>query len=170
MFSNVTEKPEGAVEKREERKLPVRKTFDEFERTMSRMFEDFFPRGWMRPWRFERPLLREFEFEAWAPKVDLIERDDEIVVRAEVPGVEKKDLDVSLTENTVTLRGQTGREEKEEKGHYYRCEISRGEFIRTVALPADVDTEKAKAEFKDGVLELTLPKVEKAKRRTIKLE
>ncbi len=104
------------------------------------------------------------------PHVDLVERDEEVVLRAEVPGVEKKDIDVSITGNSVTIKGQTRHEEKEEKGEYYRCEISRGAFSRTVALPAQVDPDRANANFKDGILEITLPKVEKAKRRTLKLD
>jgi HSP20 family protein len=87
-----------------------------------------------------------------------------------VPGVEKKDLDISVGEDSVTIKGSTSKEEKEEKGDYYRREISRGSFIRTVALPATVDGTKAKASFKDGMLELTLPKTEKAKRHSVKLD
>jgi len=104
------------------------------------------------------------------PKVDVIDREGEVVVKAEIPGVEKKDIDISVGEDAVTIKGEIRHEEKEEKGDYYRCEISRGAFSRTVALPAAVDGAKAKANFKDGVLELTLPKVEKAKRHTIKLD
>jgi HSP20 family protein len=104
------------------------------------------------------------------PKVDVIDHDDEVVVRAEMPGVQKDDLDVSVSDNTVTIKGETKREEKKEKGDYYRCEISRGAFARTVALPAYVDANGAKAKFDAGVLELSLPKLEEAKRRTIKID
>ncbi len=139
---------------------------------MDRMFEGFFPRGWLRPFRWEWPPLGEFgaALETRAPRMDVVDRDEDILVRAEVPGVEKKDLDVSVTENTVTIKGQTSREEKEERGNYYRCEIARGTFTRTVALPSDVDGTRTKATFKDGVLELVLPKVEKAKRHSVKLD
>jgi HSP20 family protein len=139
---------------------------------MDRFFEGVFPRGWMRPFRWEWPSWGELPmpFEGKMPRVDVIDREADILVRAEVPGVDKKDLEISTTENTVTIKGSTRREEKEEKGDYYRCEISRGSFSRTVALPGDVDSSKAKATFKDGVLELTLPKVEKSKRRTITVE
>lgn len=139
---------------------------------IDRWFENFFPRGWMRPFRTEWPTLGEMAapFEGRMPKVDVIDRDDEVVVRAEVPGVEKDNLDVSVSDNTVTIKGESRHEEKEEKGDYYRCEISRGAFTRTVALPHYVDSEGAKAKFADGVLELTLPKVEKAKRRTVKID
>ncbi len=139
---------------------------------MDRMFDNFFGRGWMRPWRREWPALAEASraLETRIPRVDVIDRDGEIAVKAELPGVEKKDLDVSLTEDSVTIKGSTRREQKEEKGDYYRCEISRGEFSRTVALPAAVDTAKVKAGFKDGVLELAIPKLEARKRRTINIE
>lgn len=162
-----------AEERKEEKGKEIQKTaparaLSPFEE-MDRMFEGFFPRGWMRPFRWEWPGIPELR-EMRAPKVDVVDRETDILVRAEVPGVEKKDLDVSVTESTVTIRGSTRREEKEEKGDYYRCEISRGAFARTVALPCEVDSGKAKAAFKDGILELTLPKVEKAKRRSVAIE
>jgi HSP20 family protein len=75
-----------------------------------------------------------------------------------------------VTENTVRLKGSTRKEEKEEKGDFYRCEISSGSFSRLVPLPADVDAEKARTKFKDGLLELTLPKMKKAKHHTIKVD
>ncbi|MCK7580847.1 MAG: Hsp20/alpha crystallin family protein [Chromatiales bacterium] len=138
---------------------------------MDRMFDPYFRRGWMRPWRFEWPGFPEMAMpEMKVPKVDVVDRETEVVVKAEIPGVEKKDLDISVGEDTVTIKGSTRHEEKEEKGDYYRCEIARGAFSRTVALPATVDGTKAKAGFKDGVLELTLPKVEKAKRHAVKVE
>ena len=138
---------------------------------MDRMFEQFFPRSWLRPWRFEWPAFPEITLpEVRVPKVDVIDREAEVVVKAEIPGIEKKDLDITVGEDTVTLKGETRHEEKEKKGEYYRCEISRGAFMRTVGLPAAVDGAKAKASFKDGVLELVIPKVERAKRHTIKVE
>jgi len=138
---------------------------------MDRMFDSFFRRGWMRPWRFEWPSFPELALpEMKLPKVDVIDRETEVVVRAEIPGVDKKDLDITVGEDSVTLKGETRHEEKEEKGDYYRCEISRGAFLRTVALPATVDGSKAKASFKDGLLELTLPKTEKARRHSVKVE
>jgi len=139
---------------------------------MERMMETFFPRGWMRPFLWERPFMSDLArpFEGKLPRVDVIDRDEEVLVRAEVPGVDKKDLEISVSENTVTINGKTSHELKEEKGNYYRCEVSSGAFTRTVALPNDVDAGKAKTTFKDGILELTLPKVTKSKRHTIKLD
>jgi HSP20 family protein len=144
--------------------------FDEFDRMMDRLMEGWMPRGWLRPFHFERPLLAEFGVENWMPKVDVIDRDEEVLLRAQVPGVEKKDLDITVAENMVTLKGETRHEEKEEQGDFYRREITRGSFARTIGLPAEVDPEKAVAEFKEGVLELKLPKLAHARRHTLTLE
>ena len=139
---------------------------------MDKLFESYFPSGWMRPFRMEWPSWAEGKapFEGKTPRVDVIDREGEVVVKAELPGVEKKDVDISVTRNTVTIKGTTSHEEKEEKGDYYRCEMSRGAYQRTVMLPADVAEDQAKAKFKDGVLELTLPKLEKAKRHSVKVD
>lgn len=105
------------------------------------------------------------------PKVDLIDRETEIVVRAELPGVSKDDLEITLAEGTVTIEAHTTEEKKEEEeGKYYRREMSRGEFRRRVGLPAEVDEAKAKATFTDGILELTLPKLEKTPKRSVRVE
>jgi HSP20 family protein len=147
-------------------------SFEEMNRLFDRWLESISPRGWMRPFRAEWPSWTEsaVSFEVRAPKVDVIDRDHEVIVRAEVPGVAKEDLEVSVTDSAITIKGEMKREEKEEKGDYYRHEISRGAFARMVTLPNYVETEGAKAKFKDGILELSLPKVEKAKRRTVKID
>ncbi|MGD8999134.1 MAG: Hsp20/alpha crystallin family protein [Granulosicoccaceae bacterium] len=141
---------------------------------MDRLFESYFPRGWLRPFRFEWPSFPELPmpFEGKAPHVDIIERKNQVVVKAALPGVDKKDIDISVTKNAVTIKGSTSHEEKEEKEDYYRSEISRGSYCRSMILPAEVDETKAKAKFKDGILELTLPKLkkEKEKRRSVKVE
>jgi len=132
---------------------------------MDRLFESAFP-------RFGRWPLSDWStrFEAKLPAVDVIDRPDHILVRAEVPGVKKEDLDVSVSDNLVTIRATTKYEEEKEQGEYYRCEMSHGEFSRSVSLPAAVDSAEARASFKDGVLELTLPKTAPSKRRAIKVE
>lgn len=139
---------------------------------MERMFEGMSSRGWMRPSDWFSPAWAETgtRLETKIPKVDVIDRDDEIFVKAEIPGVKKKDLEVTVSDNAVTIKGSTKEEEKEERGDYYRCEIQEGSFSRTVLLPSDVDGDKAKASFNDGILELTLPKVARAKKRSIKLD
>jgi HSP20 family protein len=139
---------------------------------MDRFFDHYFSRGWMHPLRWSRPSWGDLPvpFEGKMPRVDVVDREDEIIVKAEVPGVDKKDLDISVSENTVSIKGSTSHEEKEEKGDYYRCEMSSGSFSRLVPLPADVDADKASSKFKDGILELTLPKVKKTKRHTVKVD
>lgn len=130
---------------------------------MERMFEDVFNGRWLQPFGWQRP----FGAIASVPSVDVIDRDDEVVVRAEVPGYKKEDIEISVSDSTLTIKGETKAEEKEEKGDYYRCEISHSAFSRTVVLPAEVDDAKAKASMKDGMLELTLPKIEKSRRHAI---
>lgn len=139
---------------------------------MDKLFDSYFPGGWMRPFRVDWPEWAQGSapFEGKTPKVDVIDRDSEVVVKAELPGVDKKDIDLSVTRTTVSIKATTSHEDKEEKGDYYRCEMSRGVFARTVMLPADVAEDKAKAKFKDGVLELILPKLEQTQRRNITVE
>lgn len=139
---------------------------------LDQFFERMMGRDWLRPFAWERPLRSGIKeaLEGRIPAVDVIDRDEEIVVRAEVPGVDKKDLDVSMTDNMLTIKGTVSHEEKEEKGDYYRCEISRGTFARSVTLPCAVDASKVKAALQDGVVEITLPKAEQSKRQAIKVE
>jgi len=160
------DKEEGNLELQKAHPARILSPFEE----MDRLFEGFFPRGWLQS-RWPQPSWGELAapFEGKMPRVDVVDRDNEILVKAELPGVDKKDIDVSVTENSVTIKGTTSHEEKEEKGDYYRSEISHGAYSRMVPLPADVDADKAKAKFKDGILELTLPKVKKATRRSVKV-
>jgi HSP20 family protein len=155
---------------KESKRLNPRHLLTPFE-DMERWVEDFFPRSWLRQHRFEWPAGNlTTAFEGRMPKVDLIDRDDEVFIKAELPGIDKKDIEVSMTGNTITIKGSSKKEEKEEKGDYYRCEISQGSFSRSMSLPAEVNIDKSQAKFKDGVLELTLPKTESTKRRNIKVD
>lgn len=137
-------------------------SFGEFDH----LFDDFLSRRWPRLMDWNMPSLSEAHF----PKVDIIDHDNEIEVRAAMPGVKKEDLDVSVTNQTITIRSSTKEEKKEEeKGKYFRREISRGEYQRTLALPENVDGDQAKASFKDGILTVTVPKTEKGKRKSIEI-
>lgn len=131
---------------------------------IDRMFDEFFGRRWLRPFAWERPFFPEMPA---MPSVDVIDRDNEVVVRAEVPGYKKEEIEVSVADGMLTIKGETKAEQKEEKGDYYRHEISHGAFARSISLPAAVDDSKAKATMKDGMLELTLPKLEGSKRHSI---
>lgn len=160
------------VERRSEVQRPTprwpRDIFQEMETLMERMTSPSF----LRPWRWELPRWSETQLgiEGRVPSIDLIDGSSEIVIRAELPGVEKKDLEVSVSDNSVTIKGNVHREEKVEEGEYYRCERVRGAYQRVVDLPAAVNGEKAKAKFTNGLLELHLPKLEASKRHKIKLD
>jgi HSP20 family protein len=148
--------------------LPAINPWDE----MERWFDEFGSRGWLHPVKWEWPLRTEGRalFEGRMPKVDVIDRETEVVVRAELPGVEKDGVDITVTDHTLMLRAETKHEEKEEKGEYFRHEMSHGEYQRTLQLPEAVDEEKAKATFRNGVLEITFPKLEKTLRTKIRVE
>jgi len=139
---------------------------------MERWFNEFGRRGWLHPFNREWPQQREgfTTFAGKLPKVNLIDRENEVVVRAELPGVNKDDVDVTVDEYSVTIKAATKHEEEKEEGEYYRREMSSGEYQRTLALPSTVDEDKASATFKDGVLELTLPKLEKSHRKSVKVD
>ena len=128
---------------------------------MDRLFEESFvrPRGWIAPAEGVASLA-----------VDVHESDDDLTVRASIPGVKPEDIDISITGDTLTIKGET-REEKEEKtGNYHLRERRYGAFQRTVSLPTQVNADKASAEFENGVLTLTLPKVEEVKPKSITIK
>jgi len=102
-----------------------------------------------------------------APTVDMYQTDDEIVVKATLPGVKPDDIAISATGDVLTLRGTTTEETERENATYHVRERRQGEFLRSLALPTPVVADKAKAEFEDGILTLTLPKAEEVKAKTI---
>ncbi|HZP57945.1 MAG TPA: Hsp20/alpha crystallin family protein [Dehalococcoidia bacterium] len=125
---------------------------------MDRLFDD------TRPWRLGNGSSSTNYF-----PLDMYETNDNVVVKASLPGVKPEDIDISVTGQTLTLRGEV-REEHEEKGEsYIRRERSQGTFFRQVTLPSEVDPNKADAVFEHGVLRLTLPKAESMKPRHIKV-
>lgn len=161
-------------------KMPSRGVSSPFERFLSpaeagffqhmdRFFDDYFPRRW---WRHGAPFAHHAmsAFEGKTPSVDVIDRENEILVKAELPGVDKKDINISLANNILTIEASMSKEEKEEKEEYYHQEICRGSYRRSLELPAGVKEEEAKATFTNGILELTLPKSEKTKKSTITVE
>lgn len=163
--------------KRAEKNLPSKvettSLFQDMEKRlmdMEKRFEDVFPEKWLQPSKWEFPdwkSLSSVEFRT--PKVDIVDRDEDILVRADIPGVKKENLDITLTDNTITIEGSTSEEKKEEDGDYYRSETMKGSFSRTMSLPNGVNGGKAKSTFKDGVLEVVVPKLEKAKRHSVKI-
>lgn len=128
---------------------------------MDRLFEESFarPRGrWLVP----------LDLETLA--VDMYETDDKIVVKASLPGVKPEEVDISVTGNTLTIKGETKAEEEVKEENYLRRERRYGAFSRSLSLPTQVEVEKAEAVFENGVLTLTLPKAEAVRPKTIKVK
>jgi len=121
--------------------------------------------------RFVEPRWEEFEAGGdWQPRVDLAETKDAVVVKAEIPGVDQKDIQVTLQGELLTIKGQKQQQREEKDEHYHRVERSYGAFARSFRLPGAVDGAKVTAAFKDGVLTVTLPKAASAKGTAIPIK
>jgi HSP20 family protein len=161
-------------EKKELAKLESTKAlspFQEMERRfqeMERRFEDLLRRPFslLPSWI---PRMKMPEIEEVSPSMDIFTEGDNVVVKTELPGMKKEDIDVSLTKDTITISGEKKKEEKIEKKDYYSFERSYGSFKRSFSLPSEVQTEKASAKFKNGVLEIRIPKTEEAKKKEKKV-
>ncbi len=132
---------------------------------MDKWFEDFFRRPF--PSAMPRFSIEEVEF---SPAIDIYEEENDVVLKAELPGMKKEDIDISLTDDTITISGEKRAEHKTERKNFYRYESSYGSFCRTMSLPSDIRQDKVKAEFKDGVLEVRMPKTEDAKKKQVKIK
>ncbi|MFE1747458.1 Hsp20/alpha crystallin family protein [Coleofasciculus sp. H7-2] len=106
---------------------------------------------------------------SWKPAIELQDTEDSLILRAQIPGIEAKDLDIRLSREAVVITGDRRYEKKEQEGGYVRSEFRYGNFQRLIPLPVAIQNEQAKAEFKDGILTLTLPKVTQARRTVVKL-
>ena len=136
-----------------------------FTHSMEEFFESAFPRRWMEgfmePYAWRKPFFTEFDekFDVF-PKVDILDKDDKLVVRADVPGIKKEDLEVTISGDRLIIEAKREYEEEEKKEEFVRHEMAYGRLYRSVLLPFEVLGDKANAEMKDGVLEIVLPKVE----------
>ena len=139
-----------------------------WETEMDRMMEDFFGRN-RRPW-WPSLWSRHGLHELTTPALDVYEEKDDVVVKAELPGMTKDDIEVDISDSHLTLKGEKKKEEKIEEEDYFACERSYGGFHRSVELPRDVQADKVKASFKNGILEIRLPKTEEAKTKEIKVK
>jgi len=140
-------------------------------RDIENRVENMFHNMWSNPFHHEKfPDTFSFSSLNKVPKIDVVDRDKEIFVKAELPGFDKDDLDISIANNRLVIKAKTCKEEKEEKGDYLKQEIRQSEIYRSVFLPDDVDDEKIKTSYKNGVLEMTIPKQEKSQRKQIKVE
>ncbi len=147
----------------------VRDDFGRFEEMMNRMFENF----WGRP---RRQLLSSGErgetlpAEYRQPSIDVVETDREVIARAEMPGLDKENIKINLTEDRLEISAETKKEEeKKEKGYVYR-EMRSGSYYRAIALPSPVNPNNAQASYKNGILEIKMPKTEVKEKKEIKVE
>jgi HSP20 family protein len=128
---------------------------------MNRVFDDSLFRSDHR----EDPLAMG----TWSPAVDMFEKDDKVVIKAELPGLDKKDVSLDLQNGVLTLKGERKHENEVEEENFYRREMSYGKFVRSFSLPVDVDADKIKAEFQNGLLTVEVPKPEEHKPKQIKV-
>lgn len=144
------------------RTMPLTHSMEEF-------FENFPPRRWMEtfePFGLQWPVGIDMEHSF---RVDVIDHDKELLVRAELPGVEKDDVEVTVSGDRLVIEAEREFEEEYKKERFYRHELGYGDLLRTIALPVGVDVEHITAELKDGILTVTLPKFEMAERRTVQV-
>jgi HSP20 family protein len=135
--------------------------FEQMRREMDRLWDSF----------FEGRGRRRGEEEAeWYPSLDVAETKNDIVVKAELPGMDQKDIDISLSNGVLTIKGQKKQEKEEKEENYHLIERSYGSFTRSIQLPGDVQSDKINATYKNGVLKVTLPKSEEAKKKEIKIK
>jgi HSP20 family protein len=128
---------------------------------MNRLFDDT-----GRGWRPEEPSATT----TWSPAVDIFETENEIMVQAELPGVDRKDITLNLENNVLTLKGERRFEKETKQENYHRIERSYGAFSRSFSIPAIVNEEKIRADYKDGILKIALPKKDQVKPKQIKIE
>jgi len=130
---------------------------------MGRRFEDIFGRSsWPTVWR-RIPTMEM----GWAPAIEVFEKEDKFVVKAELPGMKEEDIDISVVGDTLTIRGERKAESEVKEEDYYCCERSYGSFSRSIAVPSNVDAKKIEASYDDGVLEVNLPKAPEVKPKKI---
>jgi HSP20 family protein len=128
---------------------------------MDRLWDSFFE---------GRPSRKVEEVGEWLPTLDVLETKNDLVVRAEIPGIDPKDIDISLANDILTIKGEKKQEIEEKEENYHLVERSYGSFTRMVRLPREVQSDKISASYKNGILKITLPKSEEAKKKEIKIK
>jgi len=142
--------------------ITIWRPFHELRKEMDRLFQDFFGTKSLLPERWESI--------EWVPAIDVSETESEVIVKADLPGVTPEDIEINIVDNVLTIKGEKKREKEEKKENYYRVERYYGSFLRSVQLPSEVEVEKVKATYKDGVLKVVLPKKAEAAKKVIKVE
>lgn len=132
---------------------------------MERRFEETFGHPFM-PALWRRLPAEERE---WAPPIEMFEKEDKFVVKAELPGMKKEEIDISVVGDTLTIKGERKAETEVKEEDYYCCERSYGSFFRSITVPAAVDTDKIEAAYENGILEVSLPKVPEVKPKKVEI-
>ncbi len=166
---------------------PLCQHIEQIKREIAMVLEKWRP-GWgMRPWRPFRELEEmEWRFgdvfgrlslptvwrqlpaeEGWAPPIEMFEKEDKFIVKAELPGLKKEEIDVTVVGDTITVKGERKTETEVKEENYYCCERSYGSFFRSVTVPTAVDANKIEASYENGVLEITLPKAPEVKPKKV---
>ncbi|MGE5239344.1 MAG: Hsp20/alpha crystallin family protein [Chloroflexota bacterium] len=141
------------------------KELEDMRRDMDRLFDEFFS-----PVRRRRTWPARTEGGTIVPSIDLYDRKAEIVLKVELPGVSRENIELTITKESLMIKGEIKKDEDVKEEDYYVSERAFGSFSRTIALPVEVESEKAKAMFKDGVLEVALPKRQEAQPKEVKIE
>ena len=142
------------------RELAPFREFEKMRREMDRFWDSFFER---------RPMKAEEGLEFF-PSIDLAEKANELVVKCEVPGMDPKDIDISLSDGVLTIRGEKKQEREEKEADYHLVERSYGSFSRSIQLPKEVQSDKISASYKNGILKITLPKSGEAKKKEVRIK
>jgi len=150
-----TDRSERTSERREALSRHEPTLMNRFANEIERLFEDF---GLGRVWG-------EVGRAEWAPEIEVFERGGQLIVRADLPGLTSNDVKAEITDNALTIHGERKREHKEEREGWYRSERSYGSFFRSIPLPEGINADEAKASFRDGVLEITMPAPKREERR-----
>lgn len=134
-----------------------RSPFDSFAEEIDRLLDEFgFSRGWLsRPWASR--MRHQAALEMWTPQIELSQQNNELIVRADLPGLKKEDVNIDITDEAITVSGERHQDKESESGGMYRSERSYGSFYRAIPLPKGAMSDQAKATFKDGVLEIRVP-------------
>jgi HSP20 family protein len=135
--------------------------FDRMRREIDRLWDSFFE---------GRPGRKAGEVGEWLPSLDVSETKNDLVVKAELPGMDPKDIEISLNNGLLTIKGEKKQEKEEKDENYHVIERSYGSFTRSVRLPREVQSDKISASYKSAVLRITLPKSEEAKKKEIKIK
>lgn len=159
---------------RKERETGEGRAMRPFTHSMEDFFGNQFPRRWMEGFfetdGWKRPFWNEFSetLDVW-PKIEILDKDDSLVVRAEMPGVKREDLEVTIAGDRLTFAAKRDFEEEEKKEDFFRSEMAYGRLFRAVHLPVEVRGDEAKAELHDGIIEVYLPKLEAITPHTVKV-